>query len=277
MTTVFVPVFGGSHYESWSIRMKTLLKAMDLWDVVETGIQQEPPEEISSTCREFEGESYASTSSSSYEWKKWMEMKDMTALYMIQIGLTIETFQWIASARSSKEAWELLLVRSLGGPMFRARKLLDLKKEYDRMTMSDADTIHEFTGKLMELVSRMKYCGWEVEDKEVLKKILSSLPLRFGEVFFKIEGTLSISKLIDYLLVLEYSMKAVQESVIESVDAKERLQDEPETLNSSNYSNEVMIPLAEATALMKRLIFWGCIFWGFIVWLVLISRQWINY
>ncbi|CAA7062488.1 unnamed protein product [Microthlaspi erraticum] len=244
MTTVSVPVFDGNHYEPWSIRMKTLLKAIDLWDVVETGIQQEPPEEISSG--EFEGESYASSSA---EWKKWMEMKDTTALYMIQIGLTIETFQWIASARSSKEAWELLLVKSLGGPMFRARKLRDLKKEYENMTMSDADTVHEFTGKLMELVSRMKFCGWEVEDKEVLKKILSSLPPRFGEVFFEIEGTLSISNLIDYLLVLEYNMKAVQESVIKSVQVEESLEDE-----TYDYLDQVMT-LREALAVMYPRVF----------------------
>lgn len=99
--------------------MKTFLKAIDLWDVVETGIFQQ--EEISSAYQKFE-EGYASSSSTGpASWKQWMEMKDTTALHMIQNALTFEIFPWIASATSSKEAWELLLVKSLGGPLFQAR------------------------------------------------------------------------------------------------------------------------------------------------------------
>ncbi|RID69124.1 hypothetical protein BRARA_C01240 [Brassica rapa] len=228
-----VPVFDGTHYECWSVKMKTFLKAIDLWDVVETGIFQQ--EEISSAYQKFE-EGYASSSSStdSASRKQWMEMKDTTALHMIQNALAFEIFPWIASATSSKEAWDLLLVKSLGGPLFQARKLLDLKKEYHNMKMSDTETVHQFTDKLMELVFRMKSCGWEVEDKEVVQKILSSLPLRFNEALVEEAETLSISDLIDFLLVHEYYTKPAQESVEESVTGVEKcLGDKRETSNSS--------------------------------------------
>lgn len=231
--TMVVPVFDGTHYECWSVKMKTFLKAIDLWDVVEIGIFQQ--EEISSAYQKFE-EGYSSSSSSSStasaSWKQWMEMKDTTALHMIQNALTFEIFPWIASATSSKEAWEILSAKSLGGPMYQARKLLDLKKEYDDMKMSDTETVHEFTGKLMELVFRMRSCGWEVEDKEVVKKILSSLPLRFNEALVEEAETLSICDLIDFLLVHEYN--SAQESVEESVTGVEKSHgDERETSNSS--------------------------------------------
>ncbi|KAJ0261546.1 hypothetical protein HA466_0046470 [Hirschfeldia incana] len=229
--TMVVPVFDGTHYECWSVKMKTFLKAIDLWDVVETGIFQQ--EEISWAYQKFE-EGCASSSTDSASWKQWMEMKDTTALHMIQNALTFEIFPWIACATSSKEAWELLSVISLGGPMLQARKLLDLKKEYDGMKMSDTETIHQFTGKLMELVFRMKSCGWEVEDKEVVMKILSSLPLRFREALVKEAETLSIGDLIDFLLVLEYNTKSAQESVEESVTGVGKcLGNKRETSNSS--------------------------------------------
>ena len=32
-----IPIFKGEGYEFWSIRMKTLLKSQDLWDLVEQG------------------------------------------------------------------------------------------------------------------------------------------------------------------------------------------------------------------------------------------------
>ncbi|ESQ42734.1 hypothetical protein EUTSA_v10015996mg [Eutrema salsugineum] len=167
-----------------------------------------------------------------------MEIKDARALQIIQNGLTEEILPWIASATSSKEAWELLLVKSIGGPMFQAKKLIDLKKEYENMKMSDTETVHGFTGKLMELVFRMKFCGWEVEDKEVVKKIISSLPPRFDQVLVKVVERLSICELIDYLLVNEYKTKPVQESLEESVitesvvGVEESLQQEHESLNS---------------------------------------------
>ncbi|KAF3544167.1 hypothetical protein DY000_02001228 [Brassica cretica] len=131
-----------------------------------------------------------------------MEMKDTTALHMIQNALAFENFPWIASATSSKEAWDLLLVKSLGGPLFQARKLLDLKKEYHNMKMSDTETVHQFTDKLMELSKKRK--------------------------------TLSISDLINFLLVHEYYTKPAQESVEESVTGVEKcLGDKRETSNSS--------------------------------------------
>ncbi|KAF3511644.1 hypothetical protein F2Q69_00001122 [Brassica cretica] len=69
----------------------------------------------------------------------------------------------------------------------------------------------------MKLVFHMKSCGWEVEDKEVVQKILSSLPLRFNEWLVEEAETLPVSDLIDFLLVHEYNKKWAQESVEESV------------------------------------------------------------
>ena len=38
-----IPVFKGESYEFWSIRLKTILKSQDLWDLVERGFAD--PEE----------------------------------------------------------------------------------------------------------------------------------------------------------------------------------------------------------------------------------------
>ncbi|XP_076960957.1 uncharacterized protein LOC143637453 [Bidens hawaiensis] len=34
-----IPVFKGSSYEHWSIRIKTILRSRDLWDLVESGVE----------------------------------------------------------------------------------------------------------------------------------------------------------------------------------------------------------------------------------------------
>lgn len=94
---VLVPVFDGNNYENWSLQMKTLFKIYDLWDVVETGTQQEPLQ-VPSPSYVFEGVSYDASSSAaaaenySILWKQWMEWKDVNALSIIQSGLSIEVF-----------------------------------------------------------------------------------------------------------------------------------------------------------------------------------------
>ncbi|ESQ42733.1 hypothetical protein EUTSA_v10015660mg, partial [Eutrema salsugineum] len=250
MPMVFVPVFDGNHYECWSLKMKTFLKTIDLWDVVETGIQKESiTHETSSTYHDFDG---AADYYSAW-WKQLMETKDVNALYLIQTALSHEILPWIASATSSKEAWDILLVRSLGGPKFLERKLIDLEKEYEDMKMKDSETIREFTGKLMDLVFRMKSCGWKVEDKEVVKKILSSLPPRFDQVLVEVAERLSISVLIDCLLVHEYNymrrmgrtQESLEESFIESVDVEESIQEEAEILYSLNEITQSQVESTE--------------------------------
>ncbi|KAK3010224.1 hypothetical protein RJ639_011863 [Escallonia herrerae] len=37
VTQPLIPIFNGEGYEFWSIRMQTLLKSQDLWDLVEQG------------------------------------------------------------------------------------------------------------------------------------------------------------------------------------------------------------------------------------------------
>ncbi|CAA7062487.1 unnamed protein product [Microthlaspi erraticum] len=172
---------------------------MNLWDVVEKGVHQEPPYETSPTSNDLDGESLdASSSAAEYNlvwWKHWTETNDTTALYIIQTALSHEILPWIASATSSKEAWEILQVRSLGGPIFQSRKLIDLEKEYEDMRMKDSETVIEFTGKLMELVFRMKSYGWKVEDK---------------------------------------GQEPLEKSVIKSLDVEESVQEEAEILYSLN-------------------------------------------
>lgn len=77
------------------------------------------------------------------------------------------------------------------------------------MKMSDIEIVYQFIDKLMEFVFCMKFCGWEVEDKEVVQKIFFFLFLRFNEVLVEEVEIFFISDFIDFLLVYEYYMELV--------------------------------------------------------------------
>ena len=47
------PVFSGENYQTWAIKMKTYLKALNFWDVVEQGATHVPPLRENATLNEI--------------------------------------------------------------------------------------------------------------------------------------------------------------------------------------------------------------------------------
>lgn len=79
-----IPIFRGKSYYFWSLKIKTLCKSQELWDVVETGI----PEGNENQLREH--------------WKR-----DSKALY-VQQAFDDDIFPRILAAKTFKQAWKLL-------------------------------------------------------------------------------------------------------------------------------------------------------------------------
>ncbi|KAM1411566.1 hypothetical protein COP1_024245 [Malus domestica] len=77
-----------NNYEEWSLQVKTYLLAEDLWDIATT---TEPPEQEDDEV----------------EFKAWRK-SNAKALHSIQISCGVDTFSFIMSANTAKEAWDTL-------------------------------------------------------------------------------------------------------------------------------------------------------------------------
>ncbi|URD85001.1 Retrotransposon protein [Musa troglodytarum] len=86
MSQPLILIFSGKSYEFWSIKMKTLFKSQDLWDLIENGYA-DPDEET--RLREN-------------------RKKDSKALFFIQQAVHETIFSRIAAAITSKQAWLIL-------------------------------------------------------------------------------------------------------------------------------------------------------------------------
>ena len=82
-----IPVFNGEKYEFWSIKMKTLFKSQDLWDLVENGYSE--PDDDEARLKEN-------------------KKNDSKALFFIQQAVHENIFSRIMGATTSKEAWRIL-------------------------------------------------------------------------------------------------------------------------------------------------------------------------
>ncbi|KAJ0260622.1 hypothetical protein HA466_0068000 [Hirschfeldia incana] len=156
-----IPLFDGDDHEIWSIKMRTLLMARDLWDVVESGVSVE------------------NTSQQN------LKIKDMTALHMLQMSVTDSLFLRIARATSSKQAWEILKEEFGETDDIRRRKASNLRTKFSRMMMEEEESVADYTKKLMEVVNQHKFYDVDqfkfsyISDEEVIRKIHSTLPSKF--------------------------------------------------------------------------------------------------
>ncbi|GKB03067.1 retrovirus-related pol polyprotein from transposon TNT 1-94 [Tanacetum coccineum] len=105
-----IPIFKGDSYEFWSIKMKTLFKSQDLWEFVESGL----PEESSDNARQKEN-----------------IKKDAKALFFIQQAVDESIFSRIATATSSKHAWDTLKTEYQGSAKVILVKLQSLRKNFE--------------------------------------------------------------------------------------------------------------------------------------------------
>ncbi|CAF1698725.1 unnamed protein product [Brassica napus] len=118
-----VPVFNGNEYELWSIKMRTLLMSRDLWDVIESETSDQPMEE---------------------ELVKSQRIKDMSALYMLQMSVSDTIFLRIARATSSKQACELLKAEFGETESIRDMKKQNVGMMYENLIMGEEESVDEF-------------------------------------------------------------------------------------------------------------------------------------
>ena len=82
------------NYDNWSLKMKALLVSQENWEVVEDGFD--------------EPANTTGWSNAQLKVLKDARVKDKAALYILYQAVDESGFEKIASAKSSKEAWDIL-------------------------------------------------------------------------------------------------------------------------------------------------------------------------
>lgn len=127
---VHFPKLTKENYSNWSIKMKTLLRSQGVWDAVEKGV-------------ETPGDEAALNQAQRTALQK-LEQKDQQALSTIQLYVDDETFEKIATASTSKEAWDLLQNSFKGSDKVVRIRLQTLRREFESLKMKDSESISEY-------------------------------------------------------------------------------------------------------------------------------------
>ncbi|KAM0017627.1 putative RNA-directed DNA polymerase [Helianthus debilis subsp. tardiflorus] len=169
-----IPIFKGDGYEYWSIRMKTILRSRDLWELVETGVNQ------------------ADTDQSRL---KTAIKKDAHAMAIIQQAVHDQLFSRIAAASTAKETWDILKMEFQGDEKVKAIKLQGLRREFENLSMHDGELVGDYFSRVMAIVSQKRSYGEVVTDQSIVEKVLRSLTPNFDFIVPTIEVSSDLATL----------------------------------------------------------------------------------
>jgi len=176
-TQPLIPIFNSEKYEFWSIKMKTLFRSQELWDLIEDGFTDvaEPNVEEEKRLKEI-------------------RKKDAKALFFIQQAVHETIFSRIAAATTSTDAWLILKTEFQGSSKVITMKLQSLRRDFETLFMKNNESVQDFLSRVSGIVSQMKSYGEEIGDKIVVSKVLRSLPPKFDHVVAAIEESKDLSK-----------------------------------------------------------------------------------
>jgi transposase InsO family protein len=114
----------------------------------------------------------------------------------------------IAEFDTAAEAWEAIRQMRVGEDRVKKARVKQLKRELDRMQMSDSESVSVFGQKLTTLVAEIRNLGEKAEDESVIDILFNAVPKRFSDVVNTIEQwgdltTMPVSEAIGRLAAFE--------------------------------------------------------------------------
>ncbi|RYR59233.1 hypothetical protein Ahy_A05g025078 [Arachis hypogaea] len=206
---------GKLDYSYWETLMSTHLKAQNLWNFIEPGLQ--------------EGADAA------------QQRRDQLALSQIHQGVDYTVFDKIANAKSAKKAWNTLKLSYKGIDKAQKAKLQSLRREYERYEMSSSETVEQYFTRVTDLVNKMRVYGEDMPDSKVVEKILRTMPMKYDHVV----TTILESHDMDTMMIAE--LQGTMESHISRILEKSEKSTEEALKSRVNFNN-----VAESSRTQER-------------------------
>ncbi|GJS41452.1 AMP-binding, conserved site-containing protein [Tanacetum coccineum] len=160
------PVLNNTNYTLWALRIKKILVANGVWDLVEG----------TSTSKEIDVKKDSSASA-----------------YLFQ-GLPEDLQMQVAGCETAKEIWDSLKSRFIGTKDVQQAHSQQLKSEFERLMMKEDESIDSFAGKLMSIITKAATCGLTFDEQTKVRKVLNAVPDKFLPVVATIE------MIVDFLI-----------------------------------------------------------------------------
>ncbi|KAF5785366.1 putative RNA-directed DNA polymerase [Helianthus annuus] len=183
-----VPVLTPTNYPVWAVKVKAIMDANGVWETVEPRALGAEPD----------------------------EKKAKQALAFLFQAIPEEMVLQMASYTDPKQVWDGLKTRYLGVDRVRAARLATLRRELETMRMKEGEAVDDFVVKLNGIASKVRSLGYELEEVDLVKRLLDSMPKPFFQLVASIEQcfdleTMLFDEAVGRLKAYEERMKSHEE------------------------------------------------------------------
>lgn len=164
-----MPIFTSEKYEFWNIKMKTLFKSQEVWELVEQG--------------------FVDLAGSDEEAEKLKETKkkDAKSLFLIQQAVHDTIFSRIAAATTSSQAWKILKKEFQGSAKVFTVKWQTYRRDFETLSMKSNESVQTDLSRVSSLVNQMKSYAEDISEETFVAKFLRSLTPKFEHIVAAIE------------------------------------------------------------------------------------------
>ncbi|KAI3796396.1 hypothetical protein L1987_39066 [Smallanthus sonchifolius] len=144
------PILTATNYVIWTVKIKAIFRVQGLLETIEP---------IEGTVID--------------------PKKDGMAIVYLYQAMPEEMMMQVAHLDTAKEIWDALKTRYVGVERVREDRLESLQYEFESLKMKDADSLDDFTSKLSQVASKASTLGKVYEEKDLVRKLMSSVPRRW--------------------------------------------------------------------------------------------------
>jgi hypothetical protein len=149
--------------------MSTYLEAVDLWDAVEEDYEVQPLP-ANPTVAQMKN----------HKERKTRKSKAKACLFSA-VSSTI--FTRIMNLKSAKDIWDYLEKEYQGNERTKNLQILNLIREFEMLKMKEAETIKEYSNKLLGVVNKVRLLGKEFSDERIVEKFWFMCPRDMNQKF----------------------------------------------------------------------------------------------
>ncbi|XP_028104483.1 uncharacterized protein LOC114303548 [Camellia sinensis] len=174
-TTIAPPMFDGTNYPVWAVRMETYLDTNDLWEAVEQ-VYEVPPLPDNPTLAQIKNQ----------KRRKQRKAKARATLFAAVSSII---FIRIMTLKTAKEIWDFLKQEYKGNERIKGIQVLNLIREFEIQKMKESETIKEYFDRFLGIVNKVRLLGTDFSDSRIVQKVLVTIPKKFEATISFLENS----------------------------------------------------------------------------------------
>ncbi len=201
------PSFTGENYLFWKSRIEIHISSVDytLWSIIIDGPKTPMKKKEDGTSIEKPQEEYGD------EDNKLMTFNDR-AFNLLLCALNQTEHSRVMGLKTAQDVWKKLEITHEGTSQVKDAKIGRLVRQFELFTMEPGEIISILSERLDSIVTKLSLLGKTYAEKEIVTKILSSLPKEWDSKVTAIEeakdqSTLKVDELVGNLITHEIRMK----------------------------------------------------------------------